>query len=141
MIYVPVQANDSIQQGDIYYNLPFIRFDMENINFLNNEQEIVQGSWINEKEEITWVLANVQKVFAIVVSEDRDCLRNPYISFAFISPWKKQCENAKAWMQEIININTKGLTSMYLPLDFPVSNRRADADRFFHNFSLGSGEY
>ena len=50
MIYVPVQANDSIQQGDIYYNLPFIRFDMENINFLNNEQEIVQGSWINEKE-------------------------------------------------------------------------------------------
>lgn len=117
MIYTPVPSQDPICQGDIFYKLPFLRFDLKNLQYINSDHDVVQGSWNEKIEDNTWILANVQKVYAIVLTEDCDCIRNPYISFILITPWNKKCENAKTWMQEIININTKGLTGMYLPPD------------------------
>lgn len=89
MFYKNVGENEAIKQGDIFYDLPFIEFDLERISTINQAGQIVNGQkW----EQVKGILNNhivgfkVISVSGIVVSQDCDNLRNDFISFARVRP-------------------------------------------------------
>lgn len=117
MIYRSVSAHKEIRQGDIFHNLPFVRFDLEDLNVISKEESVEQKSWREITEERTPIIAELEKNFAIVITQDCDCLRNTYISLDIIRPLERNITSAKVWMKTIIKINQKEPSKMYLPPD------------------------
>ena len=86
MIYEPVTLEENLHQGDIFYNLPFIRIDLEKLSILLDESEFKEVSWGNLDQDEIVSLAYIEKSHTIVLSQDCDCLRSPYITLYAISP-------------------------------------------------------
>lgn len=117
MIYEPVVSTDPICQGDIFYDLPFVRFNLEKLKIISDNDIVQETSWNEITENNITMLANLEKTYAIILSQDCDCLRNPYLSLLVINPWNKSYTSDKKWMEEIIKINNSSPSKMYLPPD------------------------
>jgi len=116
MIYTSVQEIEPIRQGDIFFNLPFVRYNLRELYVYFNENEFNLTSWIDVKENTINGVANFEKVYGIVLSQDCDCLRNPYLSLIMIIPYNRNFTSVKRGMQEILIINNRSPSLMYLPL-------------------------
>ena len=135
MIYEPVTLEENLHQGDIFYNLPFIRIDLENLSILLDESEFKEVSWGNLDQDEIVSLAYIEKSHAIVLSQDCDCLRSPYITLVAISPWEKNYKTDKNWMNKIIQLNRHSPSKMYLPTnkDYNINVRmHVDFEKIFN---------
>ena len=94
--------------GSTIYNLRELY-----VNFNGNEFNLT--SWIDVKEKNINGIANFEKVYGIVLTQDCDCIRNPYLSLITIIPYDRNFTSVKRWMQEILNINNRSPSLMYLP--------------------------
>lgn len=117
MIYRSVLPQREIRQGDVFHNLPFVRFDLEDLSVISNENSVIQTSWREITQDEIPIITSLEKKFAIVISQDCDCLRNTYVSLVLIRPLNRNISSVKSWMKEIIKINQKEPSKMYLPSD------------------------
>ena len=125
MIYKNVSVNKPIRQGDIFRNLSLVRFDLEDLLTFQDDNTIISTNWKNIEPNEVQILANLEKTYAIVLSQDCDCLRSPYLSLIVIKPLNKNIETHKNWMKFIIILNKRSPSKMYLPPDdnFNISKR------------------
>jgi len=133
MIYQSVPLEDDIRQGDIFINLPFIYANLEELNVYNTETTFRQISIDQIEEKEGSILTLFEKMdFSIVLSQDCDCLRSPFISLIVITEWERNIRSHKSWMNEIIKLNDDSPYRMYLPPeeDFNIIKR------MFIDFSL-----
>lgn len=124
MIYELVTPQEEIRQGDIFYNLPFDDFNLEHLKVIIDECEVNDIAWAEISDEDVEIIVKLQRVNAIILSQDCDCLRDPYITLAVISKWEKSYENTKNWMHGIRGLN-RSISKMYLPQDnnFKIKER------------------
>ena len=137
MIYTSVKEIEPIRQGDIFFNLPFVRYNLRELYVYFNENEFNLTSWIDVKENTINGVANFEKVYGIVLSQDCDCLRNPYLSLIMIIPYNRNFTSVKRGMQEILIINNRSPSLMYLPPDnnFRIREKMLiDFSQIFHIF-------
>jgi hypothetical protein len=135
MIYETVSLKDDIRQGDIFYNLPFVRFNLEELLVINEESYFEQTYWGKVSVDRIDILSNLEKTYAIILSQDCDCLRDVYISLIVINRWGKTYSSNKRWMMEIVKLNNQSPSKMYLPPDnnFKISTRMViDFSQIFH---------
>lgn len=125
MIYRKVSADKPIRQGDIFKDLSYIRFDLRDLSIFQDDNKIISTSWEDIEQSEVKILANLEKTYAIVLSQDCDCLRSPYISLFVILPLNKNFQTSKNWMDFILDLNKHRPSKMYLPLDivFKIPNR------------------
>ena len=125
MIYEAVSLSDDLRQGDIFWMLPFSYFNLDELFILSDDSTFEEISWQNLTKEDIQVLASIEKVYAIVLSQDCDCLREEYISLIVVSEWQKGYTSSKKWMEEIIKLNKYSPSKMYLSLDnnFNINKR------------------
>lgn len=125
MIYEAVLPEENLRQGDIFLNLPFIRIDLEKFSVILEDNTAKQISWCDVEEDEVLTLASIEKIDAIILSQDCDCERSPYITLISISEWKRNIKKDKIWKDEIIHLNQHGPSKMYLPPDnkFNIQNR------------------
>lgn len=124
MIYELITPKEDICQGDIFFNLPFDDFNLEHLKVIIDDDEVKDIAWVEISEEDVKIIVKLQKVNAIVLSQDCDCLREPYITLAVISKWENNYENPKNWMHAIRGLN-RSKSKMYLPQDsnFKIEER------------------
>jgi len=124
MIYELVTPQEDIRQGDIFLNLPFDDFNLEHLKVIIDECEVNDIAWEEISDEDVEIIVKLQKVNAIVLSQDCDCLRESDITLAVISKWEKSFENPNKWMHNIRGLN-RGNSKMYLPPDnnFKIEER------------------
>ena len=125
MIYEAVSLSDDLRQGDIFWRLPFSYFNLDVLFVYTDDSTSEEISWQNLNKENIQVLASIEKVYAIVLSQDCDCLREEYISLIVVSEWLKEYTKSKKWMEEIIKLNRVSPSKMYLPPDnnFNINKR------------------
>ncbi len=117
MIYKNVSVNKPIRQGDIFHNLSLVRFDLEDLLTFQDDNSIISKTWESIESNEVQILANLEKTYAIVLSQDCDCLRSPYLSLIVIKPLNKNIQTQKNWMEFIIDLNKRRPSKMYLPPD------------------------
>ena len=117
MIYEPVSLSDDLRQGDIFVGLPFSYFDLDALFVYTDESNFGEVSWKDLTKEDIQILADTEKVYGIILSQDCDCLREDYISLIVVSEWKKDYAKSKKWMEEIIKLNRSSPSKMYIPPD------------------------
>ena len=117
MIYKNVSVNKPIRQGDIFRNLSLVRFDLEDLLTFQDDNSIISKTWESIEPNEVQILANLEKTYAIVLSQDCDCLRSPYLSLIVIKPLNKNIQTQKNWMEFIIDLNKRRPSKMYLPPD------------------------
>ena len=133
MIYQSVSLEDGIRQGDIFINLPLIYANLEELNVYSTETTFKQISIDQIEENEGTILTHFEKMdFSIVLSQDCDCLRSPFISFIVITEWKSNISSYKKWMKEIIKLNNDSPYRMYLPPEKAFNITK----RMFIDFSL-----
>ncbi len=135
MIYEPISLEDDLRQGDLFCNLPFVYFNLDELSVFNDESSFEQTSWADLIKNEIHILASVEKTYAIILSQDCDCLRNEFISLCIISEWNKKYTSSKKWMKEIIKLNKFSPSKMYLPPDISFNIEKkmyADFSLIFH---------
>jgi hypothetical protein len=121
MIYKNVSINKPIRQGDIFHNLSLVRFDLLDLLTFQDDNSILATTWEKIEPSEIQILANLEKTHAIVLSQDCDCLRSPFLSLIVIKPLNKNFKTQKNWMDFIINLNKRSPSKMYLPPDDKVN--------------------
>ena len=105
MIYQSVSLEDDIRQGDIFINLPFIYANLEELNIYDTETTYRQISIDQIEEKEGNILTPFEKTdFSIVLSQDCDCLRSPFITLIVIIEWERNIRSHKSWMNEILKL-------------------------------------
>lgn len=135
MIYEAVPLSDDLRQGDIFWRLPFSYFNLDELIVFSDDSTSEEISWQNLTKEDIQVLASIERIYAIVLSQDCDCLREEYISLIAVSEWQKGYKKSKRWMEEIIKLNRFSPSKMYLPPDnnFNIDKRmHIDFSQIFH---------
>ncbi len=117
MIYKSISIGRSIQQGDIFHNLSLVRYDLNDLSVIDDNERIEQTSWTEITRDNVNIVANLERTYGIVMTQDCDCLRNTYISLGMIRPWRRDITSVNKWMKAIINLNNKEPSKMYLPPD------------------------
>ncbi len=117
MVYDSVSLEDNLRQGDIFWNLPYVYFNLDELFVFYNESLFEETSWIDLKKEEVQILASAERTYAIILSQDCDCIREEFISLFIVSDWDKAYTSSKKWMLEIINLNRSSPSKMYLPHD------------------------
>ncbi|KKK42306.1 hypothetical protein LCGC14_0543410 [marine sediment metagenome] len=117
MIYKELSLSDDLQQGDIFTELPFSYFDLDALFVYTDDSTFGEISWKDLTKEDIQILADIEKVYAIILSQDCDCLREEYISLIVVSEWKKDYKKSNKWREEIIKLNRSRPSKMYLPPD------------------------
>lgn len=137
MIYKNVSVNKPIRQGDIFHNLSLVRFDLEDLLTFQDDNSIIPTTWEKIESKEVQILAYLEKTYAIVLSQDCDCLRNPYLSLIVIKPLNKNFQTPKNWMKFIINLNKRSPSKMYLPPDNKFNIPMRMQIDFSHIFPMG----
>lgn len=142
MIYDKVDPIEPIEQGDIFFNIPFTTIDLNQIVFKRADQTSTQtGRWsaIENKNSLT-ALLDITPTWAIVLSQDCDATRAPAISMFRIEPLSKILghsipQNDKKWADYIVNqLGKKQTNNFYLPADSSTSQFKIGfTERMFIN--------
>lgn len=124
MIYESVSSQEDIRQGDIFFNLPFVDFNLENLKVIIDDDKTTKIAWTEISNDYVNVVVSLEKVKAIVLSQDCDCLKEPDITLAVITKWEKDYQTAYNWMNRIRGLN-RSVSKMYLPQDnnFKIEER------------------
>ena len=134
MIYDAVKPQEDIRQGDIFLNIPFVEFNLEQLNIIINNK-VEEKSWKDISNEEVNVIANLNSTNGIIISQDCDCLREPDITLAIVSKWNKDYQSAKKWMLKIIGLN-RSESKIYLPIDTDFKIQVRSHIEFSSIFSL-----
>lgn len=109
MIYQPTGADDPIKQGDIFYPVPNIILDLDNIPSINDDSSVEVKKWEDIQKFPHSAALAVNQAWAIVASQDCDTSRAPMISFFIIKPFTTTSGNptefdskpTKWWMERL----------------------------------------
>lgn len=89
MIYESVRDDDPLSQGDVFFGIPAVEFDVERYFLLDDEGSHTENEWAafpTQGAELTTSVA-LRSVVAIVGSQDCDAARGPEITFFEVSPF------------------------------------------------------
>lgn len=90
MIYVKVDPDDPIRQGDIFAKVPRVDLDLDNIPVVHDDG-VERRDWLTAlgdfPDGLIEAVVSIQAVLAIVATQDCDALRAPEISLAQIVPF------------------------------------------------------
>lgn len=142
MIYVPVETNEPIRQGDIFSDLPLTTINLNSLVFKHETDEQFQtGPWsaIENKSDLTARL-DIVPTWAIVLSQDCDTIRKPTISLCRIDLLNKiipddPSRSANGWQEKITGELRKRPHVFYLPSDLnEYTFKIGFPNRMFANF-------
>ncbi|MFZ5452280.1 MAG: hypothetical protein ACOZF2_10500 [Thermodesulfobacteriota bacterium] len=120
MIYDFPNKDIPIRQGDIFYPLPLMIIDLDEIA-VHIEGVLKEGMWDSIKDEENIVVhAPIKRTWGIVATQDCDASRLPVISFFEISEFKEVTRyelpgSAKKWMNMITQKSRLNARWFYLP--------------------------
>ena len=90
-MYLPVEIDAPIQQGDIFTAIPSVRLSLRNIPHAaaSSSDEIHVADWIDlaESAESTHFILDIKPAAAMVLTPDCDALRGEVITLAEIHPF------------------------------------------------------
>jgi hypothetical protein len=125
MIYEAPDPRAPIKQGDIFQSIPQMHFDPENLLVIRDGLTSDEGNWIDESNNQTVrVIARVEPVYGIVVTQDCDAERDKYVAFFLVSeffevtkltPPKKL--DAQWWAKKLPERVRTNQKWFYLPAD------------------------
>ena len=126
MIYENVSADALIRQGDIFRRVPRIELPSDPLPVVTATGSLVEENWaklVANGQAVT-VVASLAFVDAIVITQDCDAVRSPYIAlcqitdFLEVEPRFKDTKAPKSWASNITQHSRINQKWFYLP---PVS--------------------
>lgn len=148
MIYDYPGKTQIIQQGDIFYYLPLIQFQLDQIAVKNPDGTEDFTSALDKIQNKQTINANVfmEPTIGIVANQDCDNLRNDFITFFQIEPFSNVAKNLpkkkssddslKKYYRYILDgYISDGYRWLYLPMDDKIGfteNMAINFDLAFH---------
>lgn len=127
MIYKRLDATEPIRQGDIFSGVPRIEASFDQLPVVNEQELVEEVSWRellrSGQEDVVTALVSIRPVQAIVITQDCDTVRSPYISLCEICDFRqvegrsKDTATPKSWMSIITQHARINLKWFYLPED------------------------
>lgn len=124
MIYDFPEISEPIRQGDIFYPIPSMAYDLDRMSVIQEDGAIEVKSWDDVDSNIESVALSLKKEWAIVASQDCDNIRSPAISFFVIKPLPEirnptefQSYTPKSWMKWVTKKSMESGKLFYLPQD------------------------
>lgn len=91
MIYKRPSSDESIRQGDIFRSVPMIDISFKDLKQIQGER-IFRTSWLDIVEksmsDIVYAVVAAEPVFAVVITQDCDAVRSPYIALCEIRDFR-----------------------------------------------------
>lgn len=123
MIYEFPNREEPIRQGDIFYPLPDLSLNLNEIPILGEDGEVAVKNWdevtVDDAPKPATVTLN--KAWGIVASQDCDTVRAPTITFFVIEPLLKHNTtpptNPAKWVSWITERKRERQKLFYLPKD------------------------
>jgi hypothetical protein len=118
MIYVYPGADQPIRQGDIFFPLPSLTFDLDNITIQNVDGVPAVKQWENVATDETAIIG-IEKTWGIVASQDCDASHSLQIAFFVIKPYTipTGTPTPKSWCKIITTAERNSPRTFYLPID------------------------
>ena len=129
MIYDQVSPDDPIRQGDLFKCIPLCVPNLRELPVVSGNEYITQ-TWSDICErglqnELTAIVA-IRPISAIVITQDCDAVRSPYVSlceirlFSDVYPNARTTTKPKAWQKIITQHARINLKWFYLPADSQI---------------------
>lgn len=137
MVYERVNAEEPIQQGDIFRSLPRPDFSLNKLAVISPDGRPEQVSWRElvdngETDNLTAVVG-MKPVMAIVISQNCDAARGRDLSLCAVEPLAEHMKetpspNAKKWNHQLLK-HAHNPRYFYLPADSSLGiSERMSAD-------------
>jgi len=126
MIYEFPGHDEPIRQGDIFQSIPLIHVDPHNLSVTDDDGVTFdERNWINEiDQKILRILAIVEPVIGIVVTQDCDAARDKYVAFFQVDEFFQVTKmtppkniNAEWWAKKLPEHARTNQKWFYLPAD------------------------
>ncbi|MFO8074187.1 MAG: hypothetical protein R6V85_20185 [Polyangia bacterium] len=127
MIYSSVEPEMEIRQGDIFTGVPDIEAALDKLPVLEEDDDVVEVAWkdllAEGKTDAVTALVAVRPVDAIVITQDCDAVRSPYLALCEIYDFRqvegraKETKSPKSWMSIITQQARINQKWFYLPPD------------------------
>lgn len=140
MIYETTNSTQAIQQGDIFFSIPWLNINPSKLSVVDEESfpktnEMDWLAFLSEDKDVMNAIVQIKKADAIVITQNCDASRADYISLALIYPYlnlkkgEKPPQTAKNWAERIKRRSRDEQDTFYLPLDEKVGfNERMAID-------------
>ena len=126
MIYEPLNTTAPIRQGDIFRAIPRLDVSLRVLPVVDELAGQRTSTWEAERQVSDQrplvVMATAHPVDAIVITQDCDTVRRPYLALCEIVPLSTVVPdglptNAKKRAKRIMKVSNENPRSFYLPLD------------------------
>ena len=98
MIYDTVSRDEPIQQGDVFKCIPLVNLSLGELNLMRDGNAF-STTWINlideNKHNDAVAIVGIEPINAIVITQDCDAVRSPYISLCEVRDFEDVEANAK----------------------------------------------
>lgn len=122
MCYEPLDPDQPIRQGDIFFPLPRPKISIDELQAISRDAGIEATKWVDVqgRDEIL-TLVELEKTWGIVATQDCDATRSDSISLFQIVPFEKvygsRPSKPSAWVSVLTERICKNARWIYLPKD------------------------